>query len=130
MLDSLGPPSQRLFGVLLAPVGSVSRALLSKYLNGRPRCAVAFPGTLIANVLGTFVGSVNGGYIHNNGPYRSVILGVLDIGLGGTLSTVSTYVKEVNVLSEKQKVRMEGEHSTIILLSSGGVLSRGEEDYI
>ncbi|GMH58899.1 hypothetical protein TrRE_jg4944 [Triparma retinervis] len=96
---------QRLFGVLLAPVGSVSRALLSKYLNGRPRCAVAFPGTLIANVLGTFVGSVNGGYIHNNGPYRSVILGVLDIGLGGTLSTVSTYVKEVNVLSEKQKLQ-------------------------
>ena len=95
---------QRVYGVLFSPVGSIIRATLSKYLNTKPRCAVAYPGTLIANIVGTFIGSINGGYVYLNGPYSSVILGALDLGVGGTMSTVSTYVKEVNAITALQEV--------------------------
>lgn len=94
---------ERCYGVLMAPIGAVLRAVLALKLNKKPRLGVYYLGTLLANVGGTFVGSVNAGYLAAMG--NSVILNVLDLGFAATLSTVSTYVKEVNVLSEKQEKR-------------------------
>ena len=90
----------RLASVLASPLGSIPRALLSSWLNSRQVFYMANFGTLTANVLGTFA-CASMTYIELESGF-SVPLYAVNEGFSGSLSTVSTYVCEV------EKERGEG----------------------
>ena len=91
----------RIAAVLFAPLGAGLRFSLSLLLNERFAAAkpdrqkfVKYAGTLAANVLGTFVVLTVAGHRNARGP--SVPLDALSEGFAGSLSTVSTFVRELD----------------------------------
>lgn len=91
--------------LLFAPLGCILRFYLAKYLN-RPSTP-NFPwGTFVANILGTLVLGMAWDLQHarsigaSSGNACAVLLGVQE-GFCGCLSTVSTWVVELNGLGKK-----------------------------
>ncbi|KAL6885727.1 CrcB-like domain-containing protein [Trichoderma evansii] len=87
------------FALVFAPVGCLARFYLSLYLNGR---LSSFPlGTFLANVFGTAVLGMSWDISHSNfvGSIAGcqVLQGIED-GFCGCLTTISTWVAELNSL--------------------------------
>ncbi|GMH51406.1 hypothetical protein TrST_g4606 [Triparma strigata] len=82
----------QIFSVLLSPLGAFLRAYLSQNLNS-PTRFVKYTGTLSSNILGTFISAaVQGYYFYND---ESLGFNALSVGFAGSLSTVSTFVGEI-----------------------------------
>ena len=93
---------------LLTPFGAIARWRLS-LLNPHRK---TFPmGTLIANILGSVVAilavAIDTRYLKSE-TLSSQLLAALKIGFAGSLSTVSTFVKEVVDLTERHSYDAKG----------------------
>ncbi|OAA33968.1 Camphor resistance CrcB protein [Metarhizium rileyi] len=103
---SVFPPNdqwrgQATFALVFAPLGCLARFYLAIYLNGK--CA-SFPlGTFAANVLGTAVLAVawDIAHIQSGGVIGCQVLQGVEDGFCGCLTTVSTWVAELNSLRRK-----------------------------
>mmetsp|Transcript_24123 Transcript_24123/g.37826 ORF Transcript_24123/g.37826 Transcript_24123/m.37826 type:complete len:412 (-) Transcript_24123:42-1277(-) len=89
---------------LIAPLGTVTRWKLSK-LNGKWSKYPWFPlGTWLANFFGSIFSAALTAIAYLNvvsGESGTTVLAALSLGFAGSLSTVSTYVKETVELSDK-----------------------------
>lgn len=97
--------------LVVAPFGALSRWKLSKW-NSTPWMGHSQPlswmpwGTFLANMLGCLVSIMCTGLLDR---YQSTLeddwsrslIGAIQVGFAGSLSTVSTFVKEIVVLQEK-----------------------------
>ncbi|KIW86523.1 hypothetical protein Z517_01921 [Fonsecaea pedrosoi CBS 271.37] len=99
---------QVLFAIVLAPPGTLLRFYLSKALNGR---ITGFPlGTFVANIFGTIIeamcmdlqhaSSIMADISDFNSAPCAVLQGVM-LGFCGCVTTVSTWVGELNSLQRK-----------------------------
>lgn len=89
---------QHWFALLFAPFGCVLRWLLSR-LNAMERPLRWFPaGTFAANVTACSIAFIIAGLTnrYNLGYWPMVILPAIRVGFAGALSTVSTFIAEVN----------------------------------
>ncbi|KAJ0398963.1 hypothetical protein P43SY_008189 [Pythium insidiosum] len=101
-------PSSRLFGLALGPLGAMLRYYLSLF-NSRPYCKDFPLYTLVANVSASvlscaivIIGSKS--LAHSSAAYRDYVFvgdGGLLVGFCGSLSTVSTWVSELDALSSR-----------------------------
>lgn len=87
------------FALVFAPVGCLARFYLALYLNGR---LSSFPlGTFLANVLGTAVLGMSWDIAHSASAGSVVgcqVLQGIEDGFCGCLTTISTWVAELNSL--------------------------------
>jgi len=96
---------------LIAPSGALLRWRLSKLNSVQPEsCCQRIKwlpwGTFTANILGAIVSIVCTGILDRDEnstlhPWVDALLFALKVGFAGSLSTVSTFVKEIVALSEK-----------------------------
>ena len=95
----------RVASVLASPLGSIPRALLSSWLNSNGRRVLFMSnfGTFLCNVLGTFICASMTYVVLDDG--FSISLYAVNEGISGSLSTVSTYVCEVEKEKTKAGVR-------------------------
>lgn len=88
-------------GVALGPVGGLPRYMFGLYLNEgiHGRCGTRFPfGTLLSNTLACAIVGVT--LLITRNPKSSVIVGV-----AGALSTVSTFIAEIDGLHDVRRVQ-------------------------
>ena len=96
---------------LLTPIGALGRFYLSRWNGWSPSSSALgdlswFPiGTFSANMLGAILSSLMAAllerYYSHSSSWTSVFLRAISVGLAGSLSTVSTFVKEITLLAEK-----------------------------
>lgn len=89
---------EKAFALVFSPVGCLTRFYLSLYLNGR---FSSFPlGTFLANVLGTAVLGMSWDIAHSAsvGIAGCQVLQGIEDGFCGCLTTISTWVAELNSL--------------------------------
>jgi fluoride ion exporter CrcB/FEX len=96
---------------LVAPFGAVLRWKLSMWNSDRnTNCWQFLPwlpwGTLSANLLGAIISILCTGFLDSNSqaifdPWVEALLFAVKVGFAGSLSTVSSMVKDIAVLSEK-----------------------------
>ncbi|KAK2589908.1 hypothetical protein QQS21_012416, partial [Conoideocrella luteorostrata] len=106
VLMAIFPPNERwrgqaVFALVFAPLGCLARFYLALYLNGK---AVAFPvGTFTANVFGTAVLGVawDIAHVQSGGVIGCQVLQGVEDGFCGCLTTVSTWVAELNSLRRR-----------------------------
>lgn len=106
VLMSIFPPhnawrGQITFALVFAPLGCLARFYLALYLNGR---IAAFPvGTFAANVIGTAVLGMawDIAHIQSGGVIGCQVLQGVEDGFCGCLTTVSTWVAELNSLRRR-----------------------------
>ncbi|GLD96298.1 hypothetical protein PINS_up004981 [Pythium insidiosum] len=101
-------PSSRLFGLALGPFGAMLRYYLSLF-NSKPYCKDFPLFTFIANVSASIlscaiviIGSKS--LAHSSAAYRDYVFvgeGGFLVGFCGSLSTVSTWVSEIDALSSR-----------------------------
>ena len=85
-----------LLAVAAAPFGAVPRALLALHFNkpSMNRLRLKYSGTLVANAIGTFIAAGVATVSVLEDPSAPWLFALSD-GLAGSLSTVSTFVGEV-----------------------------------
>lgn len=106
VLMSIFPPhdqwrGQATFALVFAPLGCLARFYLAIYLNGK---MASFPlGTFAANVLGTAVLGMawDVAHIPSGGVIGCQVLQGVEDGFCGCLTTVSTWVAELNSLRRR-----------------------------
>ena len=93
------------YACLLGIPGAYLRAILSVLLNNAsdPYIRTPFLGTMVANIVGSFITAVCLSAIKYRFNGDSAILSALDAGFAGALSTMSTYIKEIDLLIEKKR---------------------------
>ena len=99
-----------LLALAATPFGAIPRALLALHYNKSKmnRLRLKYSGTLIANAIGTFIAAGVAGVSVLENPSSSWLFALSD-GLAGSLSTVSTFVGEVEGEEE------EGENAGYML---------------